>query len=245
MQTENKLYIPIIFFLSLVILLGAESQKAPQSSPKDGNMDFLSEENSDTLLKNLKTIIPENWETTIINRKITIKRKEAVWILFENKINAPMNMETEEEWVDRIKNSGKKTLSQLVYLIQEKWSDDKADDVKDKNSAIEKQIIELPIKHKISHLLNKFSSRKFETFYSATTEEDKTRIENYHYEKKKLKTEFIKYPDFHFGRYSFFLIEKTGATDDFHTVYPRTASVEMMRIEKILRNQDGRQQNVN
>ena len=90
----------------------------------------------------------------------------------------------------------------------------------------------MPKKHKIVHLFDKALSRKGEDFYIAKKEEDKKRIENYHKEKQRLKKEFIKLPDFHFDNYSFYLVKKIGGEDAFHRVYPGTASVEMMKIEK-------------
>lgn len=229
------MYRQIILFLFIAALIACGKQKASEMPLKERDMKIQSIRNSDDLLKKLETITPESWEITITDKKVTIKRKEPVWVLFENQINARMNMESEKKQIDRIKKHGKKTFSQLVYVIEEKWSDKKTDDVKEKNAAIEKRTIELQKKHGIVHLFDKALSRKGEDFYIAKTGEDKKRIENYKEEKQRLNKELIKLPDFYFDNYSFYLVKKIGGMDAFHIVYPETASVEMMTIEKILK----------
>jgi len=189
------------------------------------------EVNKDSVLKKIQSSLPANWNMSEKNGELIIERNDFVWVLFENKINAPVSRETEQDRIERIKKFGKKTKAQFVFKYEPKWSDKKIQQIKDENDSIYKQIKELPEKHNITYLYNKDLSRKGGEVYIGTNQEEEKRIEDYKKEKDELEQKIKKLPDCFTSKYSLFLISKVGNEDEFYTVYPQKVSEDMYKIQ--------------
>lgn len=189
----------------------------------------------DSLLVSLKEKIPQGWTVSIAEDKLIIEKNDSVWVLSENKINAPISILNDEEEIKRIKEFGKKVQSSFVFQLEDKWSEEKCKQVRDKNETIYTQIKVLPEKYEIVYLYDSSLSRKGLDVFIGNTDEERKRIHEYEVERFKIEKGLIKIPDYNSEKYSLFLISKIGIEDEFHTVYPKEASEEMYRIEKILK----------
>lgn len=188
----------------------------------------------DVILTKIKSSFSDKWEMFEKNGQLIIENNDFVWILFENQINAPLNMEKEQEKIERIKKFGKKTRAQFTFSYENKWSKEKIQKTKNENDLIYKNINALAAKYNISHLYNESLSRKGEDFYIPTNQEEEKRIQEYQKEKSKLEGTLQKLPDYHTEKYSLFLISKVGCSDEFHIVYPEKISREMYIIENLI-----------
>ena len=189
---------------------------------------------NDSLLTALKERIPQGWNVLLSEDELRIERKDSVWVLSENKINAPERIFSEGEEIERIKKYGKMMQSSFVFRLEDKWSEENIQSNKEKNENINEKVKVLPEKYGIVHLYDSSLSRKGNDVFIGNNEEERNRIHEYEVEKFKIEKGLIKIPDYNSEKYSLFLISKTGMEDEFHSVYPKEVSEEMYGIEKIL-----------
>ncbi|MCX6165411.1 MAG: hypothetical protein NTU73_11245 [Ignavibacteriae bacterium] len=188
----------------------------------------------DKLLMKVNNILPTGWSMLRLNDALVIQRDELVYVLFENRINAPVSTETREDVDKRIKEKGKLWRASYVFGFYPKLSDEKIELIKNFNDSIQQIIYALPEKFDIKHLLDKFASSKGEEIYTGITDEEKTRIEKHRIMKNKLTDELIRLPEYNSEKYSLYLDQVIGMEDQLELVYPHEVSTEMYRIRELL-----------
>jgi hypothetical protein len=189
---------------------------------------------NDTLLKKFESVLPEGWSIFIKDNQLLIERGDSIWILLENKINAPIDFSKREDKIERIKKYGKKNKSRLIYIFEDRWNKEKIVNVNHGNDAIRHEIAKLPEKFMIVHLFNKNLSRKGEEIYIGTTDDENERINKYYREKIRLEKNIIKLPDYQTEKYSLFFLSEIGSNNEFYTVFPNQASEEMYKIKNLM-----------
>jgi hypothetical protein len=185
--------------------------------------------------KKLKTAVPAGWAITNKRQQLIIERKEPVWILTENKINAPLKSETNNEKISRIKKYGHLSKSKLIFRVENNWPPAKIIKEKQKNQSIRNEISGLLKKYNIAHLLNKNLSVKGREYFNQASPEEEKRIQDYQKKKAELEKKIISLPDYQLGKYSLFLISQNGQEDEFHTIYPERAQLEIFFIKNKLK----------
>ncbi len=185
----------------------------------------------DATLKIIKNSIPKNWDFYQENDKFILERKDTTWILYENRINAPLSNETKQARNARIKKNGVIGKSKIVFRYEQKWDVNKLIKSTTQNDEIYKQMIQLPDKYNIKSLASGSIAGKGNTVYVGNTTEEKDRIAKYDAEMVELWKKVIVVPNYHSEKYSLFLVTKEGWNDDFHWVYPQEASNEVLSVE--------------
>jgi len=212
-----------IFFIALfcgIPFLTLQSQKK-----KTDDID------KDATLKISKKSIPKSWECYQENDKFILERKDTTWILFENRLNAPLTNESKQARNARIKKNGVIGKSRLVFRYETKWDAAKLIKATTHNDEIYKQMLQLPEKYNIKNLASGSEIGKGTIVYVGKTTEEKDRIAKYDSEMAELWKKVIVVPNYHSEKYSLFLITKEGLNDDFHWVYPQEASNEVLNVE--------------
>jgi hypothetical protein len=190
----------------------------------------------DKILKQISLKIPANWKIVVDKDRIIFERNDQVYSLYENMINAPISMETEDERAMRIKKFGTKKKTQIVYEFEPKWNAKRLQNVKVQDHLIYNKINGLIKKYKIEHLYNDMLSSKGKDFFNKGTDEENIRVEKYKKEKQKLHAKIIKLPDFNTEKYSLFFIDGSGYNDINELVYPYEASEEAYRILNLIKD---------
>ncbi|HDS09922.1 MAG TPA: hypothetical protein ENN73_06820 [Firmicutes bacterium] len=185
---------------------------------------------NDIKLAEIKEELAPGWSMALEGEYLVFRGEMDVWVLDENNINAPMNLETPEERENRIKEFGKKTKPELKYKLGKKWTDSEVKEAEEKNALIYDKIDALPEKHDILHLFNRFASGKGSTVLTGDTPEENERIEKYYNEKVELEKELADIPDMQTENYSITFSEAVGWTYDFSTVFPNKVSEEVWTV---------------
>ena len=77
---------------------------------------------NDAYLQQLKTQLPAGWLMKIDYELLQIVARQDCYILFENKINAPLSRETELQRRERFEKYGEKTHASFTYRLLKKRS---------------------------------------------------------------------------------------------------------------------------
>lgn len=183
---------------------------------------------NDALLLKLKNSLSGEFIMRAKEDSVYIEKKDSVWVLFENKINAPVDRKTQEERIRDIKKHGIKTMAQLVFRCENKWDKTKLAAVTNHDDSINNIIGILPGKYNISKLDHKFDD------YIANTPADEKNLESYREEKGLLESKLIIIPDYQSKKYAMFLCKEIGVDDEFHTVYPFETTGKIYDIKNLL-----------
>jgi len=227
---------PLIIVISILLvscinpnfLFGQASEKeiSKEFYKADGNINLI--------LNNL----PSGWAFTEANGNFIIYRKDSVFVLNENRINAPF--ENEEIRIKRIKENGVKTQAEIIIHYENKWDFLKIQEAQLKNAAIRDEISKLPEKLKIATLLDPKLSRKNNPVYTARNEKEKLNIAANYKEKENLEKTLLKIPDYNTQFYSLFNVSSSGKEDNMHWVLPVEASIELYTILTLIREACGK-----
>ena len=182
----------------------------------------------DSMLMRLKQDIPENWTADFRSDTMTISRKETVYSLFENQINAPINNLTGKELEEKIIKYGKVITPFFEFLIVPRFSDREIKAALKMNQIIQTATQSLPKKHNIAHIA---VHRKGITYYSPKTDDEKKAVEAYESELADLQKKIIPLPDFHAELFSLFLLKQIGIADEYTLIHPESATGEMWKIK--------------
>jgi|GEM_PF-1174949 len=189
----------------------------------------------DQALRKVEASLPAGWVMYTEEDRLVIKRREPVWILNENRINAPVSLESSSERDDRIRKKGMKGYARLVFRMEKLWTPEKLRCAANTNETVKADLKALPGRHGVEKLVDKSLSRKGETVYRGRTDDEKKRIAAFNKERDSIEKKLVKMPDYTSKQYSLFLLIKEGAEDDFHSVTPGKASEEMYTVESLLR----------
>lgn len=158
-----------VLLLAFVFLCSECKSSVPADSIKSG----------DKLIDKAGSLLPEGWQIHIYknheneNSILLIQNNKEVYVLQENRINAPVSTETEEEHINRIKKNGKLDNPAFFYDLYDKMSDEEIKTIRNYNDSIQQLIYSLPEKYNIKHLLDKFSLSKGQEIYTGKTDEEK------------------------------------------------------------------------
>jgi hypothetical protein len=214
----------VIFLILFVLSVSHNFAYAQKDSIIDG----------DEMLVKTAKLLPAGWTMLGYDEVLVIQREEIVYVLFENRINAPESMETIEEINKRIIKEGKKTRAKYVFSYCPKLNQMEIETIKNQNDSIQRIINSLPVKYNIEYLLDKFASSKGGEYYTGKTDEEKSRIEAYYKEKRNLIDEQKKIPNYNSEKYSLYLNIIIGEGDELHLVNPYEVSAEIYKIREIL-----------
>lgn len=191
----------------------------------------------DALLRKLQASLPSSWSLKAEGSdSLIVRGSEPVWVLLGNRINAPMNLESDEERTKRIQTHGRKGNCELVFRCEAKWSSDKVQQAEAHNRAISDQLAKLPEKHDVARLLDARLSRKGDEYFQTPTPEDEKRVGAYKKEREELQSKIVRLPDFNSEKHSLFLESKNGCEDEFHIVHPPEAARELASVEQTIRD---------
>jgi hypothetical protein len=190
--------------------------------------------NDDESLLKVKKLLPAGWKMISTNDTLIIEREDSVYVLSENRINAPESSETRDEINKRIMKYGRLEKPGLIFRYYTKLDSSEMATTKELSITLQKIIYSLPEKFEIEHLIDKFAMSKGEEIYIGKTSDEKERIENYYKEKNKLFSEIPRLPDFNSEKYSLYLDMIIGMEDQMHLIYPYEVSGEIFKIREIL-----------
>lgn len=189
---------------------------------------------NDLMLMNLKNLLPLGWSISSSHDTLFILKEDSAYILYENRINAPVSAETRDEINKRITKNGKQERPGFIFRFYNKLDSNELATSIILNLAVQKIIYYLPQKYEIEHLRDKFAMSKGEEIYTGKTDDDRKRIEDYYYEKNKRLNEIQRLPDYNSEKYSLYLDMVTGMEDQMHLVYPFEVSAEIYKIRNLL-----------
>jgi|WetSurMetagenome_2_1015567.scaffolds.fasta_scaffold226266_2 hypothetical protein len=221
--------------VTAVILLFISFEIQAQSTEHEILKEFYKADANISIVLNY---IPKNWVFTADSNHFTITCTDTVWVLDENRINAPF--EKKEDQIARIKNNGKRIVPEIVLQYVNKWTPDQIQQANIHNAIYDDEIHKLPKKLNIECLRDKKLSGKNATIYTPTNEQEKKRIEQYEIELTRLQDKKIRLPDFHSEKYSLFIESVYGRADDYHLVYPGENSLELYTILNTFREVCGK-----
>jgi hypothetical protein len=217
------------FCFVVLILLGIFVQSIrSQSIVADTQNKLFSE---DTLLSLILNKIPEGWIVSADSNRISFQYKDSVWILNENR--ASLNNLTKEQLSARVKEKGKRSTCYLIFSYEPKWSFNKIQDIKIKNSFYREDLNKLAQKYEISRLEDKSQSSRFHKVYKAGNISDQKILDAYMKEKEGIEKKIIKLPDYHSSKYSLFLREMKGYNDNETIILPQEASLYLFTIKNM------------
>jgi hypothetical protein len=190
---------------------------------------------NDGALKEVGKKIPPGWTISVERNRLVIARKDPVWVLLENRINAPgFPLESAADLDARIRKNGQQGTCRLVFRLEERWTKARWSEARLKNEGIEAAIAALPAKYGIVHLYDSALSRKGEPTYVGRSEEEKAKIAAYLKERQALQETLLPLPIYESTKWSLFFLEAEGREDEMHLVSPISASRELYGIEALL-----------
>jgi len=184
----------------------------------------------DRVLDALSLALPGGWSLALGRDTLTIERREPVWVLAENRINAPMSRETADERSRRIRAHGTSCACRLVYRLEERWTGEQLADARAANAGIDRAVAAL---HAESPDVS--PSRKGDGFYVTQNAGDGGRVQAFMRERDALLARRRRLPDLHSERHSLFLVSREGVEDEMHLVDPPAASRELAEVERLAR----------
>lgn len=181
----------------------------------------------------IKTKLNSNWKVYVKKDLLFLERKEPVLVMPERRVKAALS-ETEKEKLTRMKKFGMKMKPNIIYRFEKRWTVNDLMQAEIRKEEIENKIIELPEKYKIRHLLENDFSKKGSKIYIPKTKLEKRKVKGYFDEKIKLEKKIPAFPDYHFNKFSLFIISKKGVSGDYSEVYPESVLGEFIQVEKLL-----------
>ena len=220
-----KFFICTLFMLSVLCCSSVSSNESDNQASSNWQQD--------SVLKKVQSQLPKNWSMKIQKDELIVECSEPVWVLFENQINAPLDLESQEKRIERIKKYGHETKARLTFRCESKWSDAKIEQTKKDNDLVYKKMDALIDKYNIRHLMDKNLNSKDGDLFIPKNSDDKKRIKDYYAAKNEVEKELKKLPDYNTEKYSLFLIDTIGYNDDFHIVHPPEISAQIYQIQQL------------
>jgi len=181
----------------------------------------------DYILIKLIPLLPQGWTFLEKDNEFIIQRNDSVYIVDRKnlKINRGENLKD-----DTIIKYGTKTQSKIIFKYENRWSYEQNIIANSNNMIIYEQLKKLPEKYKITDLADKSKSTRETIVYFGKTDEEKELIKQFEKEKNVWMSKIITKPNYHTEKYSLFLKSTYGCNDDFYSVYPSVASLQLYTI---------------
>lgn len=138
--------------------------------------------------------ISSDWLVTDDGKQITIQHKKPVWVLFENQINAPMDLENNQKKEEqRIKKYGQKKFLTIELAYQKRWTQDQINQAKEENQRVYDDLVGFPSRLGLTKRDHKTGE------FIAVTPKEKEQLKKFHLEREKYLKLIKKIPDYHVG----------------------------------------------
>jgi hypothetical protein len=216
-----------IFKYSLFTLLISTNlfiQQIKKTTNPEWKLAGQSQEN-DSILEKLRKSLPKYWILKTENQQLVISFTEKVYVLYENKINAPLNTETPQQKEERFKKYGRLINPQFVFDLKKKLTRKEIDLIKSENNKIYTAISEL--QEKLKDIPETWKDGN----YMPRNKEEEKLVSNYEKERSNLESKIIKLPEYQSEKYALYLESEIGLETEFVSVLPEESSAEMFRIK--------------
>lgn len=174
--------------------------------------------------------IPDGWRVCRDDDTLTFERIESVYSLYENKINAPISIETPDERFERIKTHGTEIKAFIKLIVFPRWTAEQFANANTHNNKIQSQIFALEEEYDVVRLRHESQKSIGGYYFIPETGDDEDRIRMFQLKKRELERELINIPDYHSEKFSFFVSEIQGAENEFVSILPQIASDEVYSI---------------
>ncbi|PKN24930.1 MAG: hypothetical protein CVU65_10320 [Deltaproteobacteria bacterium HGW-Deltaproteobacteria-22] len=188
---------------------------------------------SDAALVKLQKSLPAGWSMKIPGDRLVIRSQADVWVLFENRINAPDSQETDAQRIARIIRHGKKMPSSIELRLEKKWSRARLDAARAKNGEIHKKIAALVDKHGLTAVF--LGNSKLSPGALAEQRGLGDAYRRYENEKKLMEAGLIQLPEYESTLCSLWLVSTQGASDGYSLVHPDAISMQSFAIRNSLK----------
>ena len=216
-----------LLLFSLVFLL---APAVPPPTPPQATFSIP----SDAALVKLQKSLPKGWTLKVTGDQLVIQSVAEVWVLFENRINAPESLETQAQLEARIIKYGKKMASSITLRLEKKWDRARLDAARKQNQEIQKKVAALVVKHGLGAVFHGNSKLSSEAL--ARRQGLGAAYQRYENEKKQLETGLIRLPEYESTRSSLWLVSTQGDSDEFSLVHPYAISMQNFAIRSRLKN---------
>lgn len=146
--------------------------------------------------KRLMETAGSDWDVKFEDHEIIITSKVPCWFFIA--VSLPV-MEP-DQFVSYVKGSGRQDYYEIHLHFVSKWDEEKTSAAETHNEKIWEEIISLPEKHGVAHLMQTKTNS-----YLPETEEDEKRVAEYDKEYETLLEQLIRMPDFQSEKYSIFI----------------------------------------
>lgn len=175
------------------------------------------------IYQTVQSVLPNGWSISAEENKLIVGRDEKVW--FYNQINMPAFL-GEKELENFAKSMNFASRYEIYIDYTDRWSDEKLKSVTEANKAIQTEMANLPEKHNLTNLINKFDE------YIGSNEEEQKRVEAYEKEKSELEAKVQKLPDFNTNEYSIFISTNQSWSSG---IWPTKAGEEIYKTEELIK----------
>jgi len=220
-----------LFLFTFVFLLTPPPAPPPAVTPAPPPAAFSIP--SDAALVKLQSSLPQGWTMKITGDQLVIQSMADVWVLFENRINAPDNRESEAQRIARIIKHGKKMPSSITLRLEKKWSAARLDAARKHNQELQKKVAALVVKHGLGAVFR--ANSKLPPEAVAERQGLGAVFKRYETEKHQLETGLIQLPDYESTLSSVWFVSTQGADDAFFLVHPYAVSMQNHAIRSSLK----------
>jgi hypothetical protein len=180
--------------------------------------------------------LPTGWRAFVEGDRLVVQRDVPVWVLGENRISAPVSMETAAERSSRIRKHGKRVRPRFAFRVEARWSAAQVARVTRENAELGKRIAGLGPRHGVEAILDLVArSKNPDPLRLARTPDEQRRVRAYLAERAALQAKLRELPELALDRYSLFPAGHEGWSDAMHLVDPPEAAEECYRVEQTIR----------
>jgi len=197
--------------------------QSPDTVPNDTVFNYK----QDYILRKIIPVLHQGWTFTEKDGEFIIEKDDSIYIADRRKLNIPYGKKIPD---DTILKFGTKAKSAIIYSYEKRWSFEQILAANTNNTDIFQQLKKISEKYNINSLIDKSKSTKENVVYIANTDKEKAQLEQYEKEKKELLSKLITKPKYHTEKYSLFLKSTYGCNNDFFSVYPAEASIQLYDI---------------
>jgi len=212
-----------LFFILAVFLL------VPPAAPPPPTFSIT----ADAALVKLQRSLPKGWTMKITDDQLVIRSQADVWVLYENRINAPDTNESEALRNARIMKYGKKMPSTIELRLEKKWDAARLDAARAKNRGIHTKTAALIVKHGLGPVFQGNSKNTPGALAERQGLGDAYR--RYEKEKNVLEAGLIRLPEYESSLCSLWIVRTQGDSDEFSLIHPYTISEQNFGIRNNLR----------
>ena len=173
----------------------------------------------------IKTLLPAGWEIKATSSEIILTGNDECYQLHENKINAPVSRENDDEKKKRFMAFGSRIRPLIVYSYSPVRTGREFIKLIEANRALDTQLTAL------QETLNAQKiKRSFKGDYLPADEREAKIIEDFESKKKELLARKKPYPDYIAGSYEVRKLSAAGTESEFISIYPPAVAEETAKV---------------